>query len=329
MHAIPDIPLQSSTLLDTYDLDSAQTTVAKVLKKHDMRCLDRTRDHKTRLNCLKLADVSLIYLHYGSNMVVEPGPMHDFHLLHMNLEGECGIQYRSKEIVAASGRTVLCSPSRPTRFRWRPDSRVLAVRIDKQALNQHFQTMTGLPVQREIEFEPELDHSTPQGMRWLSLLNFIDQDSRQPDGLWSSRAGAGQLAGLLMTTLLMGQPGSHQELVNRPLSPAAPRYVKRAEEFMLANIQQPLTLADLADHVGVSPRSLTNGFREFRGASPMAYFTNLRLERAHEELTAARATTTVTDVANRIGFQHLSHFASLYRRRYGIKPCETLRSHRN
>ncbi len=329
MNLAADIPLQSSTLLDTYDLDTAQATVARVLKKHEMRCLDRSRDCKTRLNCLKLADVSLVYLHYGANMVVEPGPMTDFYLLHMNLEGECSVQYRNKEVVTTPGRTMLFSPSRHTRFRWRPDSRVLAVRIDKQALNQHFQSLTGLPVQREIEFEPEILHSSNQGNRWLSLLNLIDADSRQPDGLCASKAGAGQLAGLLMSTLLLGQPGSHHELANRPLSPAAPRYVKRAEEFMLANIQQPLTLADLASHVGVSPRSLTNGFRDFRGVSPMAYFTNLRLERAHEELTGAGADTTVTDVANRIGFQHLSHFASLYRRRYGIKPCETLRRHRN
>jgi len=326
--SLSSIPLQSSTLIDTYDLDTAQATVARVLKKHEMRCLDQKRDVKTRLNYLKLADTSLVYLHYGANVVVEPGPMSEFYLLHMNIDGDCGIQYRNKEIIATHGRTVIFSPSRPTRFRWRPESRVLAVRINKQALNQHFQTLTGLPVQREIEFEPELAHDTAQGARWLSLLNFIDQDSQQADGLWSSRAGAEQLSGLLMTTLLMGQPGSHQELVNRPLSPAAPRYVKRAEEFMLANIQQTLTLNDLAQHVGVSPRSLTNGFREFRGASPMAYFTNLRLERAHEELLSARPETTVTDVANRIGFQHLSHFASLYRRRYGIKPCETLRRHR-
>jgi AraC-like DNA-binding protein len=59
----------------------------------------------------------------------------------------------------------------------------------------------------------------------------------------------------------------------------------------------------------------------------MLHLRNRRLERAHEELTDVLPSdgVTVTDIAERWGFTHLSSFATLYRKRWGESPSETLR----
>jgi AraC-like DNA-binding protein len=58
----------------------------------------------------------------------------------------------------------------------------------------------------------------------------------------------------------------------------------------------------------------------------MAYLRNERLLLVYDELLRATpATETVADVASRWGFQHLSHFATHYKKKFGVLPSDTLR----
>jgi transcriptional regulator GlxA family with amidase domain len=55
---------------------------------------------------------------------------------------------------------------------------------------------------------------------------------------------------------------------------------------------------------------------------------NLRLDLVKKDLTAARlekSTVTVTDVALRWGFLHLSHFSESYYTKFGEHPSATLK----
>jgi transcriptional regulator GlxA family with amidase domain len=59
---------------------------------------------------------------------------------------------------------------------------------------------------------------------------------------------------------------------------------------------------------------------------PMAYLREIRLKRVHAELSAAvPGLTSVTEVATRWGFVHLSRFASVYRAKFARTRPETLR----
>ncbi len=100
--------------------------------------------------------------------------------------------------------------------------------------------------------------------------------------------------------------------------------MKRAEEYIRAHLNEPLSIEMLAEHAGVSVRTLFSGFRNFRGASPMTYLRNLRLDKVRQELTS-REHASVTDVAFRWGFSHLGRFAQEYKRRFGESPSATLR----
>jgi transcriptional regulator GlxA family with amidase domain len=60
----------------------------------------------------------------------------------------------------------------------------------------------------------------------------------------------------------------------------------------------------------------------------MADRRNVRLDRAHADLLSGPTDTSVSDVATRWGFTHLGRFADQYRRKFGVLPSETARSHR-
>ncbi len=102
-------------------------------------------------------------------------------------------------------------------------------------------------------------------------------------------------------------------------------YVARAEEFMRANLDQPHSLAELAQHCGVSGRALLLGFRKFRGTSPMHFWRDLRFEAAYRELSSAGTSLGVTEIALKWGFSHLGRFSTEYRKRFSETPSETRR----
>ena len=89
-----------------------------------------------------------------------------------------------------------------------------------------------------------------------------------------------------------------------------------------------LKVADIARAVGISVRTLHRLFADIRGTSPGKLLKSWRMEAVRDALRSADPEqTTVTDIAPRFGFYHLSQFARDYRRTYGELPSLTLQRH--
>ena len=131
---------------------------------------------------------------------------------------------------------------------------------------------------------------------------------------------------MLLTGLLAAQPHSYSAMLAAQASPAAPRHVVRAQDYIRAH-RRP------ADH-----RRRARGRRRrrrahaLRGLPPVPWDDahgvpegDAARARARAELEAAPPETGVTAIALKWGFVHLGRFAQDYRRRYGELPSETLR----
>lgn len=97
---------------------------------------------------------------------------------------------------------------------------------------------------------------------------------------------------------------------------------------MLEKAAENITLQDVADYVGISLKTLHNGFQKYRNNSPKNFLKNLRLDLVHKDLIAAKfnnSSITVTEVALRWGFLHLSHFSESYYSKFGEYPSKTLK----
>lgn len=96
------------------------------------------------------------------------------------------------------------------------------------------------------------------------------------------------------------------------------------ERLVLRSGMVDINLAELARRSGYSLRSLERIFRSGVGMPPDRYFMTMRLNGALRDLLAARPGCSVTEVASRWGFRHLSRFAEHYRRAFGELPSHTL-----
>jgi transcriptional regulator GlxA family with amidase domain len=85
-------------------------------------------------------------------------------------------------------------------------------------------------------------------------------------------------------------------------------------------VESPLEISEIADRVRISTRQVERLFREQVGASPKAFYLNLRLARAR---TLLRQTINpIVAVAVECGFGSTSHFCHAYKRVFGIAPTD-------
>lgn len=98
----------------------------------------------------------------------------------------------------------------------------------------------------------------------------------------------------------------------------SPRQLTLLTDFIEANLDQPLRLADLAALVGVSVTRLKTLFRNSTGAPVHQYVIRRRVEHARALIATTR--TPASEIALAAGFANQSHMSTTMRRVLGLTP---------
>jgi len=128
-----------------------------------------------------------------------------------------------------------------------------------------------------------------------------------------------ELPKLLLQTVTRGE-----ESQRRRSSAVRSRATRQALALIAEVSEEPLTVQEICNAVGVSERTLRYSFREQLDVSPKQYLQSVRLNGVRRDLLRSEESVQITDVANRWGFWHLGQFAADYRRQFGELPSETL-----
>ncbi len=103
------------------------------------------------------------------------------------------------------------------------------------------------------------------------------------------------------------------------------QHLLEVAQMMAANIEEPLSLVELADAIALSLRQLERLFHRYYGINPAQYYLNLRLRRAQEFLI--QTTMPIMEVTVACGFQSSSHFSKAYRTLFGYSPSQERLKH--
>jgi AraC-like DNA-binding protein len=159
--------------------------------------------------------------------------------------------------------------------------------------------------------------SVLQGMKRLADDIFLQPEAPLPAKIATATADMMYEQMLVMLTSLAAPP--------QPRVLPAFHRVRAAEEIMHAESDEPLSMIDLAQRLGISLRSLQLAFAEVHdGKSPRQIYNEIRLQRARQRLLDASGHDQVTKIALDAGFLHLGRFAQTYARTFGELPSETL-----
>ena len=96
--------------------------------------------------------------------------------------------------------------------------------------------------------------------------------------------------------------------------------VRNAIYFMEQHYPESLTLADVADHVGLSSEYLSRLFREETGVKFVVYLNNLRLKHALRLLETTNL--KVYEIAEKVGYSNLSYFSTVFKKNFGQNPFD-------
>ena len=98
------------------------------------------------------------------------------------------------------------------------------------------------------------------------------------------------------------------------------RRIRRSVELMHTQLDQDLTLKELAAASYLSPFHFSRLFKKLTGASPHNYLAGIRAARA--QLLLAETDLSVTEVGARVGYLSGSHFTKAFRLATGATPRE-------
>lgn len=112
-------------------------------------------------------------------------------------------------------------------------------------------------------------------------------------------------------------------LISDPVAPeynAAPtvRKMRRAAEYIGANLAENPELVDIAAAVGMSPYHFARLFKQAMGITPHQYVIAQRITSAQQLLMTSDL--PLVEVGLRVGFNTQSHFSTLFRRWTGLTP---------
>lgn len=312
-----------------HDRERIRDQVGDVFKPHDLKVATPTQDVSASMHHVRHGRLSLSRLEYGVPVTIDPGRLEDFFLIQIPTRGSAEINCDGERFTSSPQCASIISPDTPVSMRWDADAPQLALRLDREDVESHCAQHLGHRLDTPLRFEPALSLTTPNATYFLQLLGTLADALACNAHPIHQPLVLKQFEATLINALIYGQPNNLQGPLSAPsgIRKISPFFVKRAEEYILAHAHEPLSIEQLAEHVGVSVRTLFSGFREFRDISPMAFLRDVRLARVHQDLREP-GSHSVTDIALKWGFAHLGRFSQEYRKRYGELPSQTCRFRR-
>lgn len=95
--------------------------------------------------------------------------------------------------------------------------------------------------------------------------------------------------------------------------------IERSIGYMHNHYRSKIKLETLAHIAGLTPTSYSRSFRRTKGATPVEYLNQLRIDRSKQLL--AQSEVTVKGVCEEVGFGNEFYFSRLFKRTVGISPA--------
>lgn len=103
--------------------------------------------------------------------------------------------------------------------------------------------------------------------------------------------------------------------------------IQKSILFMKDNLENKITLEDIADHMGYSVSHFGTIFLQKTSYSPMEYYNQLRIQRACSYLQFSDL--KIKEIAFRLGYYDPFHFSKAFRQEMGITPKECRFKYKN
>jgi AraC family transcriptional regulator len=256
--------------------------------------------------------------------IVRPGEIpeheHPSLCLHLQIAGEQDFEWwqSGKNAIEHTqpGSLIVIPPGTRDRLRWQGSTERLILSVENDALKQ---LASQLGAQHPLEIRGAWSILAPP-MRLL-----ISEMGREAREGWPLGALYAHLLALGLQTNLIKNHSNQQVALPRLTGGLSLPKLKRAMEYMSANLAEDIGLEQIADEMGMSPSHFAHEFRNSTGATPYQYLLQQRLERAKGLLKTTR--WPIQNVSVLTGFNYPANFVRTFRQRVGQSPDAWRKDH--
>lgn len=320
-------PLDKFAIIRTSDIDEMKDAVGRYFGENRLNVARGHKDFRAHGNYLQLDAIGISFGSFGTAV--------EFHFPDFPIGYTVPIVHAGSGEAKTGGRTVpvgneqtaIYAPGKPLTLFYGEAFETVNVQLGRKAVTRKLGSLLGFQPERELVFEPVFDFRQPANAFWGRLIDFLIGEA-DAHGAGLPRTAMAEMEQALLVTFLQSNPHNFSHLLGGRLQQTAPWQVRRAEDYIEAHWDQPITIEALAAATNSSARSLFHSFKESRGYSPMAFARQVRLRRARAMLAKPGPAASVTDVAYTCGFSNLGNFAKEYARAFGERPSETLNAAR-
>lgn len=306
-------------------VEEAVMLVGSSLSPHRLQIRAGVPRAMASLSALQLGDCALASLQYGFDVDIDAGYISDYFMVKMTIAGEGRIASDDRLAGSSSRSIFVTSPQAHTRFHMSSSCRHLTTRLSRRVVEERLMQILGRRLHVPLEFDLQIPSDSDFGRAWSQLVWHICEISATAPTVLACESVRNQYSRMLIELLLHAAPHSYSELLQQADAPLSPRHVRRAEEYIAGHLEQIRSTADIAAAIGVSLRTLQNGFKRVFNMSPAEYVRQARIRALHRALQNADATQSVTTLMMAVGISSFGRYAEYYRELIGEPPSATLR----
>jgi AraC-like DNA-binding protein len=306
-------------------LDEATEIVRAAICPHRLRVNEPPRKSLAFLSSLDLGACGLTNILYGFDVDIDTGCIGDNYLVKWTLAGEGQLWCGDRTAITSSRSIIITEPTEHTKIRMTAQCQHLTARVSRRALEETLAARLGRPLRKTLKFNLEIPMDSDFARAWCELVAHICHVSATAPAALASEGVRRQYSSTLMELMLNAAPHSFVESVEAPANGATAWHVGRARDYVHEHLAEGISIAEVAARVGVTPRTLQNGFRKAFNLTPAEYIRRARVEALHRALLAADETAGVTNLMMNVGIVNFGRYAQYYREQIGVSPSTTLK----
>lgn len=241
-------------------------------------------------------------------------------------EGRIEFEYKNGEyLYLASGDLSIQKNTENIRHRYCPLSHYhgVSVAIDMNRVPRCFSCILDdvfvSPEELEMKFCSEKPYSIMREN--ISIEHIFSELYSVPENI---RKGYHKVKVLELLLFLSGLEYKGESEERRYFSRSQVTAAKEAKRYLLAHLDEHITITELADMLGISPTSLKICFKGVYGDTINGYITNCKMQKAASLLK--NTDKSVLEIAGIVGYNNGSKFAGAFRRVMNKSPNEYRKS---